>query len=111
MYFLGLVNELIQRVASKSCPHYFIPEMNMFENIPDEFLMTVGQKLTIIRRNPTVEVGRYTPPITRDDTMELYEKMADDSEEYKMALEMLLKIKFGVVLPGKSNSQAYVTTD
>ena len=86
-------------MASKSCPHYFIPEMNLFEHIPDDFLTTVGKKLREIRMNPTTQIGRYTPSISQEDTLELHEKMAKGSTEYKEALGLLLKIKFGIESP------------
>lgn len=90
----GLLDELIQRVSAKRCPHYFVSQQNLFENIPDDFLATIGQKLVEIRRNPTRQLGRIVPPMTKEETLELQEKMAETSLEYKSALDMLLKLKF-----------------
>ena len=73
--------------------------MNLFKHIPDEFLTTVGKKLREIRMNPTTQIGRYTPPMSEESTLELHEKMAKGSTEYKQALELLLKIKFGIESP------------
>ena len=43
---------MIAAICSKSLPHYFLPQVNLFENIPDDFLQTAGNKLVAFRRNP-----------------------------------------------------------
>lgn len=44
----------------KRCPHYFLSDVNLFEDVPSEFLTTVGQKLVNIRRDPC----KHLPPIS-----------------------------------------------
>ena len=51
-YISGLLDDTIAAISSKSLPHYFLPQVNLFENIPDDFLHTVGKKLVEFRRNP-----------------------------------------------------------
>lgn len=42
-------------MASKRLPHYFIPEVNLFENIPSDFLQTAAASLVKVRRHPARE--------------------------------------------------------
>ena len=46
----GLIDDMIACVARKSRPHYFVPEVNLFEGVPDDFLQTCGQKLIELRK-------------------------------------------------------------
>lgn len=50
--FPGLLDDMIAAVAAKTLKHYFLPQFNLLEEIPDDFLHTVGAKLVAIRRRP-----------------------------------------------------------
>ena len=36
-YIPGLLDDMIAAISSKSLPHYFLPHVNLLENIPDDF--------------------------------------------------------------------------
>ena len=53
--FAGLVNDLISAVAAKKLSHYFLPQVNLFEFIPSDFLQTAGANLVKLRKYPVPE--------------------------------------------------------
>ena len=54
--FLWLLDELVYCVASHHLPHYFIPEVNLFEHNHLDFLEVVADTLAFIRREPISRV-------------------------------------------------------
>ncbi|XP_067929308.1 protein mab-21-like 3 [Watersipora subatra] len=97
----GLLDDLLYCIASAQCHHYFLPRMNLFENIPPEFLATIGQKLTEIRRNPK----KYLQPVFGGCTHELFsqagpENRTGDSDSIDSMLQKL------ELTPVRSNGDA-----
>lgn len=58
--FTGLLDDMIQCVAGKQCPHYFVRQENLFEGISDDMLQHVGCNLERARK--TLSFGRYREP-------------------------------------------------
>ena len=56
---------MIYCIAARRCQHYFLPEVNLFETIPEEFLSAVGQRLVDIRRDPIKHLRPLSTDITR----------------------------------------------
>lgn len=55
----------------KSLPHYFIQGVNLLENVSDDILQTVGQKLVSLRRNPGSILDAYSLPMSEDAALEM----------------------------------------
>ena len=51
---------MIAAISLKTLPHYFLPQVNLFENIPDDFLQTAGQKLVAFRRTPVDSLPEFS---------------------------------------------------
>ena len=51
---------MIAAICSQSLPHYFLPQVNLFENITDDFLQTAGNKLVAFRRNPIDNLPEFS---------------------------------------------------
>lgn len=49
---MGLLDDLLHCLVTKSCPHYFIPENNLFAHVHSDFLDRLAKVVTEIRRNP-----------------------------------------------------------
>ena len=54
--FLWLLDELLQCAATRDLPHYFIPEVNLFDHIHPDFLQVIADSLVLIRRRPIEQV-------------------------------------------------------
>lgn len=50
--FLGLVDDLLHSLLTCSCPHYFIPELNLFANCSTDHLHSIASKVSAIRKFP-----------------------------------------------------------
>ena len=51
---------MIAAISLKTLSHYFLPQVNLFENIPDDFLQTAGQKLVAFRRTPIDSLPEFS---------------------------------------------------
>ncbi|EDO40733.1 predicted protein [Nematostella vectensis] len=60
---LGLLDELVHCLVTKSCPHYFIPECNLLEHAHQDFLLDLARKVLEIRTHP----DRYPKSPTKPD--------------------------------------------
>lgn len=49
---LGLLDNLMHCLVMQSLPSYFIPGYNLIEGVHTDFLFTLLQKLSIVRKNP-----------------------------------------------------------
>ena len=49
---LDLLDDLIYQLAEKHLPHYFIPELNLFENIAENDYKTIVQEIVCVREQP-----------------------------------------------------------
>ena len=49
---MGLLDDLLHCLETKSCPHYFIPEQNQFAHAPEELLLQYSRKVGKIRSRP-----------------------------------------------------------
>lgn len=50
--FLGLIDDLINALASRFLPSCFNRKLNLIENIPDDFLNTLSKRLLKLREDP-----------------------------------------------------------
>lgn len=50
--FLGLLDDLLHSLVTCSCPHYFIPELNLFANCSMDHLHSIASKVSAIRKFP-----------------------------------------------------------
>lgn len=50
--FLGLVDDLLHSLVNGSCPHYFIPEINLFANCSTDHLQLIARQVSAIRKYP-----------------------------------------------------------
>ena len=51
---------MIAAISSKKLAHYFLPQVNLFEKIPNDFLQTAGQKLVAFRRTPIDSLPEFS---------------------------------------------------
>ena len=62
---LALLDDLLHCLATKKLPHYFISSVNLLEGIPDEFVVEIAAKVSMVRSNPltylSFEVENGTP--------------------------------------------------
>ncbi|XP_031559336.1 protein male abnormal 21-like [Actinia tenebrosa] len=49
---MGLLDDLLHCLVTKNCPHYFIPENNLFAHVHQDFLDHLAKVVAKIRRNP-----------------------------------------------------------
>ena len=50
--FLGLLDDLLHSLVNCSCPHYFIPELNLFANCSTDHLHYLASQVSAIRKSP-----------------------------------------------------------
>ena len=50
--FLGLLDDLLHSLVNCSCPHYFIPELNLFADCSRDHLYFLASQVSAIRRFP-----------------------------------------------------------
>ena len=50
--FLGLLDDLLHSLVNFSCPHYFIPELNLFANCSTDHLHSLASQVSAIRKFP-----------------------------------------------------------
>ena len=50
--FLGLLDDLLHSLVNCSCPHYFIPELNLFANCSTDHLYYLASQVSAIRKSP-----------------------------------------------------------
>lgn len=53
---LGLLDDLFHSLATHHLPSYFFPECNLIEGIHSDFIMTLIQKLSYVRKDPIQHV-------------------------------------------------------
>jgi hypothetical protein len=49
---MGLLDDLLHCLVTKCCPHYFIPENNLFAHVHQDFLDHLAKVVSKIRRHP-----------------------------------------------------------
>ncbi|KAI0227343.1 hypothetical protein LSAT2_022172, partial [Lamellibrachia satsuma] len=83
--FLWLLDELVYCVASHHLPHYFIPEVNLFEHNHLDFLEVVADTLAFIRREPISRVLAFDKrfcfkfPVASCDLVDILNDVIDDA--------------------------------
>ena len=50
--YLCLIDRLLHCLAGRRLPHYFIPENNLFDTVPDDFITDIMAKVSNVRHNP-----------------------------------------------------------
>ena len=50
--FLGLLDDLLHSLANCSCPHYFLPDLNLFSDCSTDHLYHLAGQVSAIRRSP-----------------------------------------------------------
>lgn len=68
--FTGLIDDLISAVAKRS--QYFIQGVNLLENISDDLLKAIGDKLANLRRYPVELTHAHNPERTDLTALEQY---------------------------------------
>ncbi|XP_031559332.1 uncharacterized protein LOC116295601 [Actinia tenebrosa] len=78
---MGLLDDLLHCLVTKSCPHYFIPENNLFAHVHQDFLDHLAKVVAKIRRNPkrylSVLKNRNTAVQDKDVGVEDVSSMGD----------------------------------
>ena len=49
---LGLIDDLLQCLISRSCPNYFIPQYNMIGHLDDETVLKLCQVILMVSLKP-----------------------------------------------------------
>lgn len=110
VYFSGLLDDLIAAVRDKYLPHYFLPQVNLFESITDDLLFAVGNNLADFRRNPITRLPEFST-YNRDAALSRQETRDELETEQSEAIISLLEQLRGpytkepeLYLPGKTSS-------
>ena len=87
-YIPDLLDDMIAAISSKSLPHYFLPQVNLLENIPDDFLHTVGRKLVEFRHIPISSLPELSTK-TRDTLLSKKSKVNNTNNNFANAIKRL----------------------
>ena len=85
--FLWLLDELLQCVATRDLPHYFIPEINLFDHIHPDFLQVIADTLALIRRKPIEQLLAFFKhfnfqfSMTTCDLADILSNVIDDAKQ------------------------------
>ena len=85
--FLWLLDELLQCAATRDLPHYFIPEVNLFDHIHPDFLQVIADSLVLIRRRPIEQVLAFFKQfhfefsMTSCDLADILSNVIDDAKQ------------------------------
>lgn len=66
--FLTLLDALLHRLVTGQCQHYFLPQINLFENIPSELLRTTAEVLSEQRSLKKLKPPLYITVRPREGT-------------------------------------------
>lgn len=55
---LGLLDDIIHCVAKRRCPHYFVPEIDLFEHMSCDHLRDLAKCLVKMRHDPITFLSR-----------------------------------------------------
>lgn len=76
--FLGLLDDLLHSLLNASCPHYFIPELNLFSNCSTDHLHYLACRVSVIRKSPLKHLKR-----PGEDPKEGYDNFIGAMKEWK----------------------------
>ena len=76
--FLGLLDDLLHSLVNCSCPHYFIPELNLFADCSVDHLYFLASQVSAIRRFPLKYLKR-----PGEDPKEGYDNFVGAMKEWK----------------------------
>ena len=76
--FLGLLDDLLHSLANCSCPHYFLPDLNLFLDCSKDHLYHLAGQVSAIRRSPLKYLRR-----PGDDPKEGYHNFIGAMKEWK----------------------------
>lgn len=76
--FLGLLDDLLHSLVNGACPHYFIPELNLFANCSTDHLFFLASKVSAIRKFPLKYLKR-----PGEDPKEGYENFIRAMKEWQ----------------------------
>lgn len=93
----GLLDDLQAAIAAQLLPHYFIPQFNLFANIPSEFMQTVGQRIAEIRENPIQNIPKHRDYV-RDAILSGNSELMDidgalDTDDCQTIVSLLKKLR------------------
>ncbi|CAK8698510.1 unnamed protein product [Clavelina lepadiformis] len=74
--FLGLIDDTLQCLLSRSCPNYFIPQYNMIGHLDDQTVLKLCQVVLMVRSDPAEHVQNAVDQVkaARESTKEYHDK-------------------------------------
>jgi len=76
--FLGLLDDLLHSLVNCSCPHYFIPDLNLFASCSTDHLYYLASQVSAIRKSPLKYLKR-----PGEDPKEGYDNFIKAMKEWK----------------------------
>ena len=67
--FLSLIQDLKLALDNKMCKHFWIPQINLFEDIPDRNLKALSKRLDKIIEDPSPYIQQCQKPLKLKDTI------------------------------------------
>ncbi|XP_032226788.2 uncharacterized protein LOC5502609 [Nematostella vectensis] len=80
---MGLLDELVHCLVTKSCPHYFIPECNLFEHAHQDFLLDLARKVLEIRAHPD-RYPKRTSKVHGGDSTQSPQSQMDTAQDIEL---------------------------
>jgi len=82
---LGLIDDMLQCLISRSCPNYFIPQCNMIGHLDDETVLKLCQVVLMVRSDPAEHVRNAV------DQVKMARQLTKEHHEKQMKLILLRK--------------------
>jgi len=91
---LGLIDDMLQCLVSRSCPNYFIPQHNMIGHLDDETVLKLCQVVLMVRSDPAEHVRNAVDQV----------KMAREQtkQHHQQQMKLILNRTDVMQLKGKS---------
>jgi len=55
-FFCGLIDDVLQALLSRSCPSYFLPQINLLDKSDDATILSLAQIILMVRSDPVEQI-------------------------------------------------------
>lgn len=55
-FFCGLIDDVLQALLSRSCPSYFLPQINLLDKTDDTTILSLAQIILMVRSDPVEQI-------------------------------------------------------
>jgi len=55
-FFCGLIDDVLQTLLSRSCPSYFLPQVNLLDQTDDSTILNLAQIILMVRSDPVEQI-------------------------------------------------------